>query len=58
MGIDFVSHQGAVDISAPVGKAKFTMMAAIGEFGRAPGVFFMPPAQSAKSCEKATVAAP
>lgn len=30
--IDFVSHQEAVDTSTPMGKAMFTMIAAMAEF--------------------------
>lgn len=32
LGLDFVSHQEAVDTSTPMGKAMFTMIAAVAEF--------------------------
>lgn len=34
LGIDFVSHQEAVDTSTPMRKAMFTMIAAMAEFER------------------------
>jgi DNA invertase Pin-like site-specific DNA recombinase len=34
LGIDFVSHQGALDTSTPMGKAMFTIVAAMAELER------------------------
>ena len=35
LGIDLISHQEAVDTSTPMGKAMFTLIAAMAEFERA-----------------------
>ena len=34
LGIDFVSHQEALDTSTPIGKAMFTIIAAMAELER------------------------